>query len=115
MLSVERINVFYGQIHALRDVSLKVEKGRIVSIVGANGAGKSTLLMTLAGLMKPKSGAVSYDGKPLPNMPHQVLAGGVCLVPERRRLYANLTVRENLMMGAYLRKDRAGISEDMEK
>jgi len=115
LLNVEHINVYYGQIHALRDVSISVEDGRICSIIGANGAGKSTLLMTLAGVLKTKGGAISYNGKPLPDMPHQVLASGVCLVPERRRLYANLTVRENLMMGAHLRKDRAGISEDMDR
>ncbi|MEL7602357.1 MAG: ABC transporter ATP-binding protein [Bacillota bacterium] len=115
MLKVENINVFYGRIHALRDVSLTVEPGNIVSMVGANGAGKSTLLMTLAGVLKSKSGAITYKGQPLADSPHKVLAQGICLVPERRRLYANLTVKENLLMGAHLRKDKAGIQNDIEK
>lgn len=115
MLNVEKLNVFYDQIHALRDVSLKVEMGHIVSIVGANGAGKSTLMMTLAGVLKPRSGVITYQNRPLPTEAHLVLARGICLIPERRRLYANLTVKENLLMGAYLRKDKPGIEADMEK
>lgn len=115
MLKVENLNVYYGQIHALRDATLQVEKGQVVSLVGANGAGKSTLMLTLAGVLKPRSGSISYGAMPYPNAPHEVLAQGICLVPERRRLYANLTVKENLMMGAYLRKDKRGIEEDLEK
>lgn len=115
MLKLEKLNVYYDQIHALRDVSLQIEAGKIVSMVGANGAGKSTLMLTLAGVLKARSGSITYNGEPLPNEPHLVLAKGICLVPERRRLYANLTVRENLLMGAYLRKDKAGIDQDLEK
>jgi len=115
MLKVDKLNVFYDQIHALRDVSLEVEPGKIVSMVGANGAGKSTLMLTLAGVLKAKSGTIMYNGKIMPAEPHLVLAQGICLVPERRRLYANLTVKENLLMGAYLRNDKDGIKEDMEK
>ncbi len=115
MLKVENINVFYGRIHALRDVSLTVEPGNIVSMVGANGAGKSTLLMTLAGVLKSKSGTITYKGQPLADSPHKVLAQGICLVPDRLILYANLTVKENLVMGAHLRKDKAGIQNDIEK
>ncbi len=115
MLKVENINVYYGRIHALRDVSLTIEPGKIVSMVGANGAGKSTLLMTLAGVLKAKSGSISYKGQPLADAAHKVLAQGICLVPERRRLYANLTVKENLLMGAHLRKDKAGIQSDIDK
>lgn len=115
MLKVEKINVFYDQIHALRDVSLQVRPGMIVSMVGANGAGKSTLMLTLAGVLKARSGSIIYGDKPLPTEPHLVLARGICLVPERRRLYANLTVKENLLMGAYLRKDKKGIQEDLEQ
>jgi len=114
MLKVDKLNVFYDQIHALRDVSLEVEPGKIVSMVGANGAGKSTLMLTLAGVLKARSGTIMYNDKKLPAEPHLVLAQGICLVPERRRLYANLTVRENLLMGAYLRKDKEGIKEDLE-
>ena len=115
MLKVEKINVFYDQIHAIRDVSLQVEPGKIVSIVGSNGAGKSTLMLTIAGVLKPKSGSISYNGNLLKSEPHTVLTHGICLVPERRRLYANLTVKENLLMGAYLRKDKEGIETDLEK
>ena len=115
MLKIQDLNVFYGQIHALRDLSLEVKKGHIVSMVGANGAGKSTLMMTIARILKQRSGTIMVEGQPLPNEPSEVLGHGVCLVPERRRLYANLTVRENLVMGAYLRRDKAGIAQDMEK
>lgn len=115
MLKIEKINVFYDQIHALRNVSMKVEPGMIVSMVGANGAGKSTLMLTLAGVLKAKSGSIIYEDRNLPTEPHLVLAQGICLVPERRRLYANLTVKENLLMGAYLRKDKQSIQQDLEQ
>ena len=115
MLKIQDLNVFYGQIHALRDLTLEVKKGHIVSMVGANGAGKSTLMMTIARILKQRSGTILVEGQPLPNEPSEVLGHGVCLVPERRRLYANLTVRENLVMGAYLRRDKPGIAQDMEK
>ena len=115
MLKIQDLNVFYGQIHALRDLTLEVKKGHIVSMVGANGAGKSTLMMTIARILKQRSGTIEVEGQPLPNEPSEVLGHGVCLVPERRRLYANLTVRENLVMGAYLRRDKPGIAQDMEK
>jgi len=113
-LLVEQVSVFYGHIQALNDVTMTIPEGRIVSIVGANGAGKSTLLMTLAGVLKPKSGVVTFGGQPLADAPHKVLASGISLVPERRRLYANLTVRENLLMGAHMRKDMADINGDLE-
>lgn len=115
MLKVDGLNVFYGRIHALRDVSMQVDNGQIVSMVGANGAGKSTLMMTLAGVLKPESGTITYEEQPLADTPYKVLAQGICLVPERRRLYANLTVKENLLMGAHLRKDRSGINSDIDK
>ena len=113
MLQVDRLNVFYGPIHALKDVTLSVSPGEIIAIVGANGAGKSTLLWSLAGVLKPRSGGINYDGRPLPSAADKVVAMGVCLVPERRRLYANLTVRENLLMGAFLRRDKKAIAEDI--
>ncbi|WP_217805945.1 ABC transporter ATP-binding protein [Sporomusa malonica] len=115
VLEVSSLNVKYGQIHALRDVSLSVAAGRIVAVIGANGAGKSTLMMTLAGLLEPASGKIAYEGQPLSNKAYEVVGQGVCLVPERRRLYANLTVKENLLMGAFLRKDKDGILADLEK
>lgn len=115
MLKVENVNVFYDQIHALRNVSLEVQPGKIVSLVGANGAGKSTLMLTLAGVLKAKSGMITYEDRILPTEAHLVVGQGICLVPERRRLYANLTVKENLLMGAYLRRDKKEIQIDMEK
>jgi branched-chain amino acid transport system ATP-binding protein len=107
--------VKYGHIHALHDLSLDVDEGKVVAVVGANGAGKTTLLATLAGLLAPASGSISFEGELLPREAHKVVARGVCLVPERRRLYANLTVKENLMMGAYLRRDKAGIEADLQR
>ena len=115
MLEIKKLNVKYGQIHALHDVNLTVASGHIVSVVGANGAGKTTLMMTLAGLLTPSSGEVLYEGTALPKEAYKVLGRGICLVPERRRLYANLTVKENLLMGAYLRIDKACIQSDMER
>lgn len=115
MLSMRSLNVKYGEIHALRDISLEVEKGRVVAVVGANGAGKTTLMMTLAGVLAPASGEILFEGSPLPREAYKVVSRGISLVPERRRLYANLTVRENLLMGAYLRKDKAGIEADLER
>jgi branched-chain amino acid transport system ATP-binding protein len=115
VLKISNLNVNYGQIHALRDINLEVHAGRIVAVVGANGAGKSTLMMTLAGLLAPAGGQILYEGKPLPTAAYDVVAQGICLVPERRRLYANLTVKENLLMGAFLRKDKAGIQADLER
>ena len=115
MLEVKALSVKYGEIHALRGVSLQVTAGKIIAVVGANGAGKSTLMMTLGGLLKPAAGSILLDGKPYPAKPYEILAQGICLVPERRRLYANLTVYENLMMGAFLRRDKAGIAADIEK
>ena len=115
MLDIKDLVVKYGEIQALRGVSLQIDTGKIIAVVGANGAGKSTLMMTLGGLLKPASGTLLLDGKPYPVKPYEVLAQGICLVPERRRLYANLTVRENLLMGAFLRKDKPGIAADMEK
>ncbi|HTX53500.1 MAG TPA: ABC transporter ATP-binding protein [Candidatus Baltobacteraceae bacterium] len=115
MLSVERLNYFYGEaIHALRDVSFHVAKGEIASIIGANGAGKSTLMWLLVGLLKPKSGTMTFNGQLIRPVPHRAVASGIALVPERRRLFPNLTVRENLALGSYLRHDRAGLAQDQE-
>lgn len=113
LLQVEGLNVFYGEaVHALRDVSFSVQEGEIVSIIGANGAGKSTLMWTLIGQLKPKSGMITFNGKPHVPAPYRMVAEGMALVPERRRLFPNLTVRENLSLGTYLRSDRSGIAED---
>lgn len=115
MLKIKELCVKYGEIRALRSVSLEVQPSRIIAVVGANGAGKSTLMMTLGGLLKPASGEITLDDAPYPAKPYEVLSRGICLVPERRRLYANLTVRENLLMGAFLRSNKAEINDDMEK
>ncbi|MEW6548810.1 MAG: ABC transporter ATP-binding protein [Spirochaetota bacterium] len=113
MLKVEGLNVYYGEaIHALRDLSFGIGQGEIVSIIGANGAGKSTLMWTLVGLLKPRSGSILMDGKAIRPIPHLAVAEGIALVPERRRLFPNLTVKENLSLGGYLRKDRSGLARD---
>jgi branched-chain amino acid transport system ATP-binding protein len=115
LLSVEGLNYFYGEaIHALRDVSFAVDEGEIAAIIGANGAGKSTLMWTLVGLLQPKSGTITFNGRPVRPIPHQAVAAGIALVPERRRLFPNLTVRENLTLGGYLRRDKAGLAKDEE-
>ena len=115
LLSVERLNCYYGEaIHALRDVSFGVEEGEIAAIIGANGAGKSTLMWTLVGLLKPASGTITFNGRPIKPVAHQAVASGIALVPERRRLFPNLTVRENLTLGGYLRSDKAGLARDEE-
>ncbi|MBS7344829.1 MAG: ABC transporter ATP-binding protein [Caryophanon sp.] len=114
MLQVNNINVFYGNIQALHDVSIDVQEGEIVTLIGANGAGKSTLLKTLSGLLKPKTGDIVYLGNKISGKPAQsIVKAGMSHVPEGRRVFANLTVEENLELGAYLRNDKAGIAKDM--
>jgi branched-chain amino acid transport system ATP-binding protein len=115
LLSVERLNCYYGEaIHALRDLTFGVEEGEIAAIIGANGAGKSTLMWTLIGLLKPASGTITFNGRPIKPVAHQAVASGIALVPERRRLFPNLTVRENLTLGGYRRSDKAGLARDEE-
>jgi branched-chain amino acid transport system ATP-binding protein len=116
MLNVEEIDVYYGNIKALKGVSLNVNEGEIVTLIGANGAGKSTLLKTLSGLLKPKKGEIEYNNKSIAGKPAQaIVKAGISHVPEGRRVFANMTVEENLELGAYLRKDSKGIREDFEK
>jgi branched-chain amino acid transport system ATP-binding protein len=115
MLTVNDLHVSYGGIRALKGVSLRVEKGEIVTIIGANGAGKSTLLNAISGFLRPGSGSILFQDKPLPRRPDGVVKAGICHVPEGRMVFANLTVEENLHMGAYLRKDRAAVASDLEK
>jgi branched-chain amino acid transport system ATP-binding protein len=111
MLEVDNLHVSYGAIKALHGVSLKVPKGSIVTLIGANGAGKSTTLRALSGLVKPTAGTIRYDGYDLARRPaHKIVAEGLCHVPEGRMVFANLTVKENLRMGAYLQKDRKWIA-----
>lgn len=115
MLEVKDLHVSYGGIRALRGVNLEVPDGRIVTLIGANGAGKSTLLRTISGLVKAESGSITYDGKELLGMPiNKILELGIAQVPEGRRVFTNLSVLENLKIGAYLRMDKAGIQKDIE-
>ena len=115
MLKIENLHVSYGGIRALRGISLEVPDGKIVTLIGANGAGKSTTLRTISGLVKADSGSISYDGEELLGMPiYKILEKGIAMVPEGRRVFTNLTVRENLKIGAYLRSDKAQIEKDLE-
>ena len=114
MLSVKELNVFYGGIHDLRGVDLEVNEGEIVTIIGSNGAGKSSLLNSISGMVK-YSGNIELKGHTLPKQPHKVVKDGIVQVPEGRIVFANLTVHENLKMGAYLRNDAKGIKEDFDR
>jgi branched-chain amino acid transport system ATP-binding protein len=115
MLSVRDLHVSYGGIRALRGVSLDVNEGEIVTIIGANGAGKSTLLNTISGFLKPSKGSISYKGQEVVRRPARIVKAGICHVPEGRLVFANLSVSDNLLLGAYLRKDRAAIAADLER
>jgi branched-chain amino acid transport system ATP-binding protein len=116
MLHVENLNVHYGVIHALHDVSLRVDEGEIVTLIGSNGAGKSTTLMTLSGLLKPTSGSVTFTDKNLLALPpHERVTSGLVQSPEGRRVFATLTVAENLDLGAYTRRDRAQVAKELDR
>lgn len=114
MLAVDNINVYYGAIHAIKGISLEVKQGEITTLIGSNGAGKSTTLHTISGLLKPKTGSILFEDKDITGMPaHKIVGMGLCQVPEGRHVFANMTVMENLELGAYLRKDKDGINKDM--
>jgi branched-chain amino acid transport system ATP-binding protein len=116
MLEVENIHSYYGNIHALKGISLTVEKGEIVSLIGANGAGKSTTLRTITGVLKPREGSVRLEGEDLTRYkPHEIVYKGMSMVPEGRRIFARLSVAENLEMGAYSRKNKQEIAADLER
>lgn len=116
MLELQEVSSGYGAIEALKGITLKVNQGEIVTLIGANGAGKTTTLRTITGLVKPRSGEILFEGKRLNGVPtHNVTAMGISMVPEGRAVFVNLTVVENLDMGAYLRNDKAGIQSDLEK
>jgi branched-chain amino acid transport system ATP-binding protein len=116
MLKVENLHVHYGAIHALKGISIEVPQGKIVTLIGANGAGKSTTLRSLSGLLKPSEGRIILEGKEIQKLAAQeIVSLGMSQVPEGRRVFANMTVRENLDLGAYIRNDKQGIQEDMDK
>lgn len=115
MLKIENLNVHYGGIHALRGIDIHVEEGKIISLIGANGAGKSTTLRSIMALEKPSKGTITYVGKNItPMKTRDIVGDGLVLVPEGRRVFSNLTVKENLILGAYLRKDKEQIAKDIE-
>jgi branched-chain amino acid transport system ATP-binding protein len=116
MLEVDTIDTYYGNIRALKSVSLSVDEGEIVTLIGANGAGKSTTLNTISGLRKPRNGGVYLEGEPIHELPpHVIVAKGISQAPEGRKVFSRLTVMENLEMGAFTRTDRGGIARDLER
>lgn len=115
MLEINNIDVYYGVIHALKNVSLKVQEGEIVTLIGANGAGKTTTLRTISGLIKPSKGSICFKGKEIIGVnPQEIVAMGISHVPEGRQIFQDMSVIENLELGAYLRKDKNGIKDDYE-
>ena len=114
MLKVENLSVNYGHIEALKNVSVEVKKGQICSIIGANGAGKSTLLKTISGLVKPVSGTIYFEGKPLPKKAHKIVAEGIVHVPEGRKTFSGLTIEDNLLVGGTL-TDKSRLTANLEK
>jgi branched-chain amino acid transport system ATP-binding protein len=116
MLEVKDIHTYYGNIHALKGISLTVEQGEIVTLIGSNGAGKTTTLRSISGLQKPRTGSIHLNGEDLSAYKaHQIVSKGVAMVPEGRGIFARLTVAENLDLGAYTRNDRAAIQQDLER
>ena len=114
MLDIKDINVYYGAIHAIKGISLYVNEGEIVTLIGANGAGKSTTLRTISGLLKPKTGSITFLDKDIAGMPaHKIVAEGISQVPEGRRIFAEMTVMENLELGAFIRNDKKTIAQDL--
>ena len=116
LLKVENLEVYYGDIRALKGISFEVNEGEIVTLLGANGAGKTTTMQSIMGLIHPKSGTVTYDGKNITGMPaYKIVKMGMTQVPEGRRIFAELTVYENLLMGAYIESDKAKIKRDIDE
>ena len=116
MLTLKNVSVSYGAIEALRGISLHVEQGEVVTLIGANGAGKTTTLRTITGLLEPTEGSITFEGEEIGSTPtHKLVARGISMSPEGRGVFANLSVRENLQMGAYLQKNRSAIASDMAK
>jgi branched-chain amino acid transport system ATP-binding protein len=116
LLEINELHTYYGAIHALKGLSLHVDEGEIVTLIGANGAGKSTLLNTICGILKPRSGTVHFESEPIHELPpHEIVALGISQSPEGRRVFGRLNVTENLEMGAFARKDKDGIRRDLER
>jgi branched-chain amino acid transport system ATP-binding protein len=116
LLELHDVDVHYGAIHALRGISFRVGQGEIVSLIGANGAGKTTTLRAVSGMLRPSAGQIQYQGAQIAGLkPHRLVARGLCHAPEGRGIFPNLTVIENLKLGAFLRRDPQGISQDMER
>ena len=115
ILQVRELHVYYGGIHALKGVSFDIHPGEVVTLIGANGAGKTTTLNTISGLLRPRQGSVIHEGQDITaEPPHKIVARGICQSPEGRKIFANMSVRENLDLGAYLRKDGVGIKKDLD-
>ncbi len=116
LLEVDNVHTYYGQIHALKGISLTVEQGEIVTLIGGNGAGKTTTLKTISSILRPRQGKITLNGERLDTLPaHEVVLRGICQSPEGRRVFPRMTVRENLDMGAFLRRDTAEIAADIER
>jgi branched-chain amino acid transport system ATP-binding protein len=117
LLKVESVDVYYGAIHALAGVSLNVEQGEVVTMIGANGAGKSTTIRSISGLVRPRTGKIFFEGEEITRLPpHKLVARGICQSPEGRRVFANMSVHENLLLGCFLhRKNKPQIREDLER
>ncbi len=116
MLKVNNLEVSYGSVQALKGISLEVKKGEVVTLIGSNGAGKSTLLKTISGLVSPQAGTIFFEGKEVTNLsPDKIISLGIAHVPEGRRIFTNMTVLENLRIGAYQRKDKENINKDMDE
>lgn len=115
MLKLESIQTFYGNVQVLKNLSIEVSQGEIITLIGANGAGKTTTLMSISGIVPPRAGEILFENKPIHNLsPDEIVASGISLVPEGRRIFPRLTVMENLDMGAFLRKDKADIKKDVD-
>ncbi|MBQ5781459.1 MAG: ATP-binding cassette domain-containing protein, partial [Spirochaetaceae bacterium] len=115
MLSVENLNVHYGVIHAIRDISFEVNQGEIITLIGANGAGKTTTLQAISAIVKKSGGKIMFEDEDISSMPpEQIVKKGLIQVPEGRRVFANMSVKENLELGAFTRKDKAKIASDFE-
>jgi branched-chain amino acid transport system ATP-binding protein len=116
LLELHKVHTYYGNIHALKGISVTVDKGEIVTLIGSNGAGKTTTLKTISGVLRPKEGTITLEGRRIDHVPaHDIVAIGICQAPEGRRIFPRLTTLENLEMGAFHRNDKSGIQQDIER